>query len=341
VPDNCNGAAHEAVRSVEVTGEVVAGVFIAGEQVVAEAVNLDVSADGHIGGRNKLIVLVHVLVLRATQEGSLDYARVLLRGLIDRNRVVRQEVAQQEAAVDILGHARVEPSRIAEHLLVVVHSLEEVTLGLLGDQVVDVAEGVLLLAETIVGRNLLLDWGAGRRHLDGTQLEELAILAGVVLLGVLVNAGDVEGASEGKNAAIGLNLVAGQVVVSNEGEAGLLHLVAEGHALPPEQEGEAVTSIVGVVHLANLDGVVGEEVVHDEGEVFGVAEEAEHLAVVVEELLLGGYAATAERPFHEFLEVAVDGAGHLDLALGEGVRRVGLALGLGLSEVLNAELFCE
>ena len=94
-----------------------------------------------------------------------------------------------------------------------------------------------------------------------------------------------------------------------------------------------------MVHFANLDGIVGEEVVDNEREVFADTEETEDLAIVVEELLLGGDAATSEGPFHEFLEVAVNGASDLDLGFGEGVGGVGLAIGLGLAKVLN--IYCQ
>jgi hypothetical protein len=105
--------------------------------------------------------------------------------------------------------------------------------------------------------------------------------------------------------------------------------------LSAEEKGETVTAIVGVVHLADLNGVVGQEVVNDERKVLADAEEAEHFAVVVEELLLRGDAATSERLFHEFLKVIVLGTGSFDLGFGEGVGGVSLALGLGLTEVLN------
>jgi hypothetical protein len=83
--------------------------------------------------------------------------------------------------------------------------------------------------------------------------------------------------------------------------------------LSAEEQGETVTAIVGVMHLTDLNGVVGQEVVNNEGEVLTDAEETEHFAVVVEELLLRRDAATTERLFHEFFKVVVLGAGSFDL----------------------------
>ena len=303
--------------------------------MVGEAVDLDVATDGHIGGGNKVIVLVNVLVLCAAQERSFDDAGVLLSGLVDRNRVVSQVEANDEAAVNVLRDASVEPGGVAEDLLVVVHSLEKVTLRFLRNQVVDVAEGVFLLTEAIVRRNLLLNWRAGSGHLDAAQLKEFAVLAGIEFLSVLVNASDVERSAKRDDRTLGVDFVASEVVVTDEGETRLLHFVGEGNALSPEQEGEAVTAIVGMVHLTDFDGVIGQEVVDHEGKVFALAEETEHFAIVVQELLLGGDTATSKRLFHELLEVVVLWASNLDLRVGKGVSGVALAFGLGAAKVLN------
>jgi hypothetical protein len=222
------------LSSVEVTWEIVCGVLIAAEQVVRETVDLDISTDGHFWGGNKVIVLVNILVLCTAQEGSFDDTRVLLGRLVDRYRIVSQVEANDEAAVNILWDAGVEPGSVAKHLLVVVYSLEEVTLRFLRNQVVDVAEGVFLLTEAVVGRDLLLNWRTGCGHLDAAQLKEFSVLAGIELLSVLVDTGDVEGAAKRDNRTLGVDFVTGEVVVTDEGETRLLHFVGEGNALSPE-----------------------------------------------------------------------------------------------------------
>jgi hypothetical protein len=145
----------------------------------------------------------------------------------------------------------------------------------------------------------------------------------------------VERSAKRDNRTLGVDFVAGEVVVTNEGETRLLHFVGEGNALSPEEEGEAVTAIVGMVHLTDFDGVIGQEVVDHEGKVFALAEETEHFAIVVQELLLGGDTATSKRLFHELLEVVVLWASNLDLRVGKGVSGVALAFGLGAAKVLN------
>jgi len=154
-------------------------------------------------------------------------------------------------------------------------------------------------------------------------------------LSVLIDSGDVERAAKGNDGALRINFIAGEVVVADKSKSRLFHFIGEGNALSTEEQRETVAAIVGVVHLTDLNGIIGQEVVNDEGEVLTDAEETEHFAVVVKELLLGGDSATTKRLFHEFFKVVVLRAGSFDLGFSEGVRRVSLALGLGLTEVLN------
>jgi hypothetical protein len=66
-----------------------------------------------------------------------------------------------------------------------------------------------------------------------------------------------------------------------------------------------------------------------------LAEETEHFAIIVQELLLGGDTATSERLFHELLKVVIFWASNFDLGVGKGVSGVVLAFGLGGAKVLN------
>jgi hypothetical protein len=67
----------------------------------------------------------------------------------------------------------------------------------------------------------------------------------------------VERAAKCDNRTLGVDFVAREVVVTNKSETRLLHFVGEGNALSPEQEGEAVTTIVGMVHFTDLDSIIG------------------------------------------------------------------------------------
>ena len=120
----------------------------------AVPVDLHIATDGHVRGSNEFVVIVNVLVLATLEELALHDPGVLLRGLVDRDRVVSEEERDDEAAVNVLGNLGVEPSDEAQNGLVVVHVLEEVTLRLVGHQLVYVTERVDLVTETVVGWDL-------------------------------------------------------------------------------------------------------------------------------------------------------------------------------------------
>jgi hypothetical protein len=300
--------------------------------MVGVAVDLDVAADAEFTRGDPIVVLVHVLVLVAAQEGSLDDTRVLDGGLIDRDAVVLQVERDDEAAVDILGNAGVESGGVAEDLLVVVNRLEEVTFRLLGDQVVDVAESVDFVSEPVVGRDLAHSGLRGLGHLDCAHFENAAEFGHEELLGVLIDTVDIVVSVESADWLVGVDLISGQVVVTNEVETGLVNVTSEWESLALEELGEGVAAIVGVVHLTDLTGIVSQVVVHNEGKVFTAAEEAENFAVIVEELLPGGDFTTtgSEGLLHVFLHVIVTWAGNLDQGVVEGVNWDVLALGLGV-----------
>jgi len=54
-------------------------------------------------------------------------------------------------------------------------------------------------------------------------------------------------------------------------EVGLDIVAVLGHLLAFDEDGEGVTAVVGLVHLAHLHGVVYEVVLDDEGPQFAVA----------------------------------------------------------------------
>jgi len=93
-----------------------------------------------------------------------------------------------------------------------------------------------------------------------------------------------------------------------------------------------------VVDLSDLEGVVCKVVVDDVGEVIEASVEPQDFSVVVEELLLRGYTAAAERLLHEFLQIGgVSGLGllHNRLSVAIDGDRDGCSLGfaLGFEEV--------
>lgn len=60
--------------SHQVATKVIPGVLVARKHVVRVAIDLHVSVDGHICGRDERVVLINILVLAALKEGAGDDA---------------------------------------------------------------------------------------------------------------------------------------------------------------------------------------------------------------------------------------------------------------------------
>lgn len=103
-------------------------------------VDLDVTSDGNVSGSDELVVLVDILVLSPLQELAFHDARVLLGWLEDLDGIVTEEEADDEASVNIFRGAGVESGCESENLLVVVDVLEEVSLGLVWQQLEYITE---------------------------------------------------------------------------------------------------------------------------------------------------------------------------------------------------------
>ena len=310
---------------VHVLVEVFDGVVVGAENVEGVSVDLHVAADRQVSWGDGSVVLVHVLVSSLVQELALDDAAVLLGGLVDTELVIGEVERDDESAVDVLGHARVEARREAEYARRVVHGLEEVDLGLLGHEAVHLALGVLLVTKAVVGRYLASD-GLSRLGELNTAERELDLVAlAVELLCEGVDALDLVGLAVGVDVGLGGDLVAGQVVVTDEVLAWLVDVHAVGEFLAAEEDSESVSAVVGAVALADLESVVGQVVVHDVWQVLALGEESEDLAIVVEELLLSGDLATAELLLEELQQLGVLLHGHgllarLEVVCGAGQR---------------------
>jgi hypothetical protein len=156
----------------------------------------------------------------------------------------------------------------------------------------------------------------------------------VVGLGVGVNTVDSHHVSEHGDGATGEDLVAGEVVISNEGLTGLLNLAGVGKLLSAEEAGEGVETVVLMVSLSDFDGIISQVVVDDKRSVFRRTVETEHLSVVIQELLLGSNFASSELLLevleHEGVTLGWDG----NLRLLKGVMRASLGFGARLSAFL-------
>ncbi len=302
------------------------------------AVDLDVGADGHVGRRDKAVVIVHVLVLAAAHERALDDARVLLRGLEDAQRVVAQIERDDELALDVLRHARVEPRRESQDLLVIVHILEEISLGLVRHQLVDVTERVDLVSEAVVRRNLPLLGLPRLRQLDLAELEVLAVGLLVELLRELVHSVNPKDPSEDIELLAGLDLIARNIVVTDKVLTWLIYSEAFGELLSPQEQRERVPPVVSMVDLSDLDRVVSQVVMDDKRQIVALREESEDFAIVVQELLLRNDSSASKRLFEELFHLSVSNPCDRLLFGREGVFWDGQGLGLRLADVLKFEL---
>ena len=166
----------------------------------------------------------------------------------------------------------------------------------------------------------LLGW---RIELDGTDREVVLVAFAVETLSEFIDTLDVIDSAVGIDARVRRDLVASQVVVTDEGVTRLVHIDTVGQLLTAEVDGETIPAVVGLVALANFKGVIAEVVVHDEGKVFALGEETEHLTVVIQELLLGGHLTASELLLEELQELRVFLLRHRLLALDEVVTRNG------------------
>ena len=278
--------------SVQELLEVLPGVLVAGEQVERVTVNLDVAADWHVRRRDERHRVVYVFVLSALQEFALDDAGVLLCGLVDRDAIVTQVERYDEATVKVFWNSRVQFGGVPEHFFVVVYALEEVTLWLFRDQLVDITERVHLVTEAVVrwNYNWGLLWDSG--VLDLADGEVVPVFFCVKVLSKLVYSRDLIFAAESTDGTTWVDLVTSQVVVANEVLAWLIHVEAVWQFLTTEEARGGFAAIVGAVRLIDFNCVIGQVIVNDVRQVLTEGEEAEHLTIVVQELLLGSNLTT-------------------------------------------------
>lgn len=128
-----------------------------------------------------------------------------------------------------------------------------------------------------------------------------------------------------------IDFIAGQVVVTYEAETRLVNIRSEGQLLSPQHLRESVATIVRVVDLTDLNGIISQVILNDKGQVFRLTEESEHLAVMIEELLLAGNFTTSESLFHVLLHFIVTRACGLDKGLLKSITRNLASLWLGLT----------
>ena len=202
------------------------------------AIDLDVSANWKLSWSDELHALVDVLILLSGKEWSFDDTRILLSWLKDRDGVVSQIEGDNEPSVNILWDFGVESSSESQDLLIVINVLEEINLWLLWDKVIDVAEGIDFVSETVVWWHLNDDSVSWFNWLNVAHWEVLSVSLKEVVLGEFINTLDLEASSVGNQVSLEFDLIAGQVSVSNELLSWLIHVESLWQLLSSEIDGE-------------------------------------------------------------------------------------------------------
>jgi len=121
---------------------------------------------------------------------------------------------------------------------------------------------------------------------------------GIVVLSILVDSLDAETVAVAVDFRIRHDLIARQVVVTDESLSWLFDIVCLGELSPGKELRERVVSIILSVHFEYLHGIVCQEVSNDEGPVLEFTVEAKDFPIVIEELFLGLYFASSELFLH-------------------------------------------
>lgn len=200
------------------------------------SIDLHITTDSHVCRSEELHVIVNILVLSAFKEFAFNNAGVLLGGFKDRYGIVGQVERQDEASIQILRDASVESGCESEHLLVVVYILEEVTLGLIRQEFVDVSEGVNFVTESVVGRDKERLWLTRLGVFNTTNVEELVVLFFIELACEFIHSCYSEHSAKSINSSLGLNLITSKVVVTNEVLAWLIDCEVLGQFLSLQEE---------------------------------------------------------------------------------------------------------
>ena len=101
--------------------KVLLSELIARKNVEGVSIDSDITADAKICRCDEVIVFVHILVLPALKESALHDPRVLLCGLINRDRVITHKEGDNKATFNIFRHAGIEASSETENLAFIVN----------------------------------------------------------------------------------------------------------------------------------------------------------------------------------------------------------------------------
>jgi hypothetical protein len=156
-----------------------------------------------------------------------------------------------------------------------------------------------------------------------------------VVLRELVHSLNSENSAVGYEVSFEFDFIASQIPVTNELLTWLIHIESLWQFLSSEIDREGVSAVIWEMNLSDLDGIISQEVVPDELEVFADGEESEHLSVIVQKLLLRGNSSSSELLLQELEQLLVLLWWDWFQRLLEVVLWASASIALGLADVLQ------
>lgn len=135
--------------------------------------------------------------------------------------------------------------------------------------------------------------------------EIVTVIAHVELLGEVIDSVNHVDLAVGVNVRGGGNLITGQVVVADKALSWLVNIKTIWELLSTKEHSKSVSTVIGEMAITDFEGVIGQVVVDDVGKIITGRKEAEDLAVIIQELLLGLNLATTEALLHEVSHLRV------------------------------------
>lgn len=158
---------------------------------------------------------------------------------------------------------------------------------------------------------------------------------GVELLGELIDTLNFKFTSVSNDVAGRGNLIAGQVVISDEGLAWLVDVKAVWEFLSTEKKCKGISSVIGVVDLTDFNSVISQVVMDNKWKTIVFGEETQNLSVFIQKLLLRGNLPATKALFKELLHLRVSLWRHFDLGSCKAVHWALLRWGKWASLVLK------
>ncbi len=156
--------------------------------------------------------------------------------LEDAERVVAEVESNDEPSFDIFRNSCVKSCRETQNLLIIVNILEEVALGLVRHELVNIAERVNFVSKAVVWWHLKGLGFAWLREFNLSNVKVLAVVLLIEFLCELINTRHTEDTSEGIYLLAWFDLIAGQVIIADEVLPGLVHRKAFRELLAFEQQ---------------------------------------------------------------------------------------------------------